>query len=92
MHANCPDSTLQTPKRTMKLTKTRRHQAQRPSTAALPEELRSFDNWLYPNGLHDYMAALSQSLDRTERLTPIMNAAGLSAADWFRRMLSKDPQ
>lgn len=71
----------------MKLTKTRRYPANRPS-ATLPEELRSFDNWLYPNGLHDYMAALSQSLDRTERLTPIMNAAGLSAADWFRRMLS----
>lgn len=71
----------------MKLTKTRRHQTKR-SAATLPEELSSFDNWLYPKGLHDYMAALSQSLDRNERLTPIMNAAGLSAAEWFRRMLT----
>ncbi len=73
----------------MKLAKTRRHQANRPSAATLPDELSSFDNWLYPNGLHDYMAALSQLLDRADRLTPIMNAAGLSAAEWFRRMLTR---
>lgn len=72
----------------MKLTKTRRYQAARPSARTLPDELSSFDNWLYPNGLHDYMEALSQSLDRNERLTPVMNAAGLSAAEWFRKMLA----
>ncbi|VBA57635.1 hypothetical protein LAUMK191_04107 [Mycobacterium attenuatum] len=54
--------------------------------AQLPEELRSFDKWLHPNGLHDYMAALSRFLGGDQRVTPVMNAAGLSAADWFRHM------
>lgn len=57
--------------------------------ARLPEELRSFDAYCYPNGLHDYMAALSRFLGGDQRLTPVMNAAGLSAADWIRSMLSQ---
>lgn len=55
----------------------------------LPEELRSFDKWSYPNGLHDYMAALSRFLGGDQRVTPVMNAAGLSAADFFRSLLSQ---
>ena len=55
--------------------------------ARLPDELRSFDGWLYPNGLHDYMAALSVFISGAQPLSPVMNAAGLSAADWFRHML-----
>jgi hypothetical protein len=51
--------------------------------------LRSFDGCLYPNGLHDYMAALSAFLLDTQLLTPVMNAAGLSAAGWFRHMLTQ---
>lgn len=43
---------------------------------------------MYPNGLHDYMQALSQVVGGNQRLTPIMNQAGLSAADWFRKALS----
>ena len=34
----------------------------------LPDELRSFDGWLYPNGLQDYMAALSAFLVDSNRL------------------------
>jgi hypothetical protein len=43
--------------------------------------------WLYPNGLQDYMAALSAFLVDPQPVTPVMNAAGLSAACWFRQML-----
>ena len=57
----------------------------------LPDELRSFDGWLYPNGLQDYMAALSAFLVDSQPVTPVMNAAGLSAAGWFRQMLMKGP-
>jgi hypothetical protein len=37
------------------------------------------------------MAALSAFLVDPQPLTPVMNAAGLSAADWFRQMLMKGP-
>lgn len=53
----------------------------------LPRELQSFDGWYYPNGLSDYMATLSRFVGEDQRLTPVMNAAGLSAADWFGAML-----
>src|SRR5262249_16976893 len=59
------------------------------SEVQLPPELRSFDTWLYPNGLHEYMAALSRFLGGSERLTPVMSAAGLSAAQWFHHMLTR---
>ena len=45
----------------------------------------------YPNGLNDYMAALSAFLVDGQRLTPVMNAAGLSPADWYRHMLTALP-
>lgn len=54
----------------------------------LLQELRSFDGWYYPGGLGDYMRALSQFIGDHQRVTPVMNAAGLSAADWFRYMLT----
>ena len=60
--------------------------------ARLPDELRSFDRWYYPNGLAEYMAELSRFVGEDQRVTPVMNAAGLSAADWFRAMLSRGPQ
>jgi hypothetical protein len=56
--------------------------------ARLPHELRSFDAWYYPDGLREYMAALSAFLVEPQRLTPVMNAAGLSADEWFRHMLT----
>lgn len=34
--------------------------------------------WHYPNGLNDYMAALSAFLADGQPLSPVMNAAGLS--------------
>ncbi len=73
----------------MKLAKTRRHQANMPSADTLPDELKTFTSWLDPNGLHDYMAARGQWLDRAARLTTIMKAAGVSADEWFRRMLTR---
>ena len=56
--------------------------------ASLPDELRSFDSWQYPNGLSEYMRELSRFIGEDQRVTPVMNAAGLSAADWFRHMLA----
>jgi hypothetical protein len=56
--------------------------------ARLPHELQSFDGWYYPNGLRDYSAALSRFLVDGQPLTPVMSAAGLSAADWFRHVLT----
>jgi hypothetical protein len=61
--------------------------------ARLPNELRSFDTWHYtergtPTGLQDYCVALAEYAAPHDP-TPVMNAAGLSAADWFRRMLSQ---
>lgn len=52
--------------------------------ASLPDELRSFDSYIRPGGLHDYMTALSRFVGGDQRLTPIMNVAGLSVADWYR--------
>lgn len=58
--------------------------------ASLPDELRSFDGWMYPHGISDYMRELSRFLVEPTPLQPVMNAAGLSAADWFRAMLSRN--
>jgi hypothetical protein len=61
----------------------KRHKA---PSSTLPDELRSFESWYYPGGLSNYMRALSRFVEGN-RVTPVMNAAGLSAADWFRHML-----
>ena len=58
--------------------------------ASLPAQLRSFEHWSYsdnsqPAGLKDYLAALGQYTDDP---VPVMNAAGLSAADWYRQALT----
>ena len=58
--------------------------------ASLPDELRSFDRWHYPNGLSEYMRELSRFVGDGLPVTPVMNAAGLSAADWFRHMLKDE--
>ena len=65
-----------------------RRKARTKLSVTLPEELRSFEGWYYPGGLSGYMRALSQFVGDGQRVTPVMNAAGLSAADWFRHMLS----
>ena len=57
--------------------------------ARLPDELKSFNGWYYPNGLNDFMGALSAALVDVQRLTPVMSAAGLFASDWFRHMLTE---
>src|ERR1700722_13413165 len=68
----------------------RRNQRQREGLAStLPDELRSFENWYYPNGLQDYMRALIRQVGGDQRVTSVMNAGGLSAADWFRHMLAR---
>jgi hypothetical protein len=60
--------------------------------ARLPDELRSFDAWHYtdngmPTGIQDYLAALAAQVAPHEPI-PVMNAAGLSAADWYRARLT----
>lgn len=59
--------------------------------ARLPDELKSFDQWYRPNGLSEYMRELSRFVGEDQRLTPVMSAAGLSAAQWFRTMLERGP-
>jgi hypothetical protein len=62
--------------------------------ARLPDELRSFDAWHYnsgdgtAHGLKDYLFALSVHVAPHEAM-PVMNCAGLSAANWYRHMLSR---
>ncbi len=65
--------------------------------AGLPAELRSFDRWLYNSGdrvgLRDYFVALGRHLANTTSGPvdgmEVINAAGLSAADWFRHMMTE---
>jgi hypothetical protein len=66
----------------------------------LPVELRSFKQWYYseggqPTGLRDYMTAVTVWIDEelgtpkgAVLATKVMAAAGLTPADWYRRMLS----
>jgi hypothetical protein len=42
----------------------------------------------YSDGLRAFYKALADSVP-DHLTTPVMNAAGLSAADWFRHMLSQ---
>ncbi len=57
--------------------------------ARLPSQLRSFDAWHYRDGLRAYLSALDAFTAETPvSAVAVMNAAGLSAADWFRHMLS----
>lgn len=65
----------------------RRNQRRSGLGTTLPDELRSFESWYYRGGLSDYMRAVSRLVGDDQRVTPVMNAAGLSAADWFRHML-----
>lgn len=58
--------------------------------ASLPNELRSVDAWCYPGGLSDYMSALSEFIGSDRRVGPVMNAAGLSVADWCRAAIERD--
>ncbi|MCU1697861.1 MAG: hypothetical protein JWR34_3924 [Mycobacterium sp.] len=61
--------------------------------ARLPDELRSFDAWYYNDGpgcgLKDYLSVLNTRLAGAAYPSDVMNAAGLSAADWFRHMLTR---
>ncbi|MBY0440845.1 MAG: hypothetical protein K2Q25_01720 [Mycobacteriaceae bacterium] len=57
------------------------------SADRLPADLRSFDNYLHPNGLRDYLTALSDHVAPHDPM-PVMKAAGLSAAEWFRHKLT----
>lgn len=55
--------------------------------ASLPGELRSFEGWLYGDGLGDFILTLSGHVGADDLVSPVMGAAGLSAAAWFRAML-----
>lgn len=60
-----------------------------PLVASLPDELRSADKWDYPGGLYEYLASLSQFIGADRRVGPVMNAAGVSVADWHRSAIDK---
>jgi hypothetical protein len=57
--------------------------------ARLPNELKSFDAWYRPDGLSAYMRELESFIaESPANPHDVMNAAGLSAAGWFRTMLT----
>jgi hypothetical protein len=65
----------------------------------LPEELRSFDAWYYHNngdaaGLRDYLLAMKVHLqtDSGVVVADVMEAAGFSAADWYRYVLQHEDE
>lgn len=62
-----------------------------PLIATLPDELRTFDDYRFPNGLHAYMSDLSRFIGGDQRVFPIMNAAGLSVAGWYAAALGSSP-
>ncbi|MCV7277038.1 hypothetical protein [Mycolicibacter arupensis] len=61
-----------------------------PLVATLPDELRSADEWRYPGGLYAYLAALSQFIGADRRVGPVMNAAGVSVADWHNSIIRRN--
>lgn len=85
----------------MAMSPTRRHNRQPKNSheaiaARLPDELMSFDAWYYnsadgtEHGLHDYLAFLNTRIANPDiHSVDVMNAAGLSVADWFRHMLTR---
>jgi hypothetical protein len=80
----------------MPMPKTRRRNAKPKANnaealvARLPDDLRSFDApGHYPDGLRAYLATLEAfTAESPVSTVAVMNAAGLSAADWFRHMLT----
>lgn len=62
--------------------------------AGLPNELRTFDRWLYFDGhsigLRDYLASVAHHLDGLlpdqggELTSAVMAAVGLNIGDWYR--------
>lgn len=79
----------------MTLRRNRKYNGNDPEALAarLPDELRSFDAWLYDDngittGLRDYMTALTAQVAPHEPV-PVVNAAGLSVASWYRSMMAK---
>jgi hypothetical protein len=65
--------------------------------ARLPDDLRSFKPSTDPKDLRSHLGAVADWLNgqipgAAEDLTmPVMKAAGLSAADWYRSGLSGQP-
>jgi len=57
--------------------------------ATLPDDLRTFDNYRFPNGLHAFMSDLSRFIGGDQRVFPVMNAAGLSVAAWYKAALGE---
>lgn len=70
--------------------KTRRH-SRHSRLPKLPQDLRTFDGHLdaddgQPTGLRDFLSVISHVVG-TDDPVAVMNAAALSVADWYRRML-----
>lgn len=55
--------------------------------ARLPDELRSFKPSADPADFREHLRAIGDFAGFDELAMPVMNAAGLSAADWYRQAL-----
>lgn len=54
----------------------------------LPDELRSFKPSTDPADFRQHLRAIADFAGPEALAMPVMNAAGLSAADWYRQALS----
>lgn len=63
--------------------------------ARLPSELRAFGSYDDPDDLRSHWTAVADWLNHAapgqgdQLVAPVMQAAGLSAADWYRTALSR---
>lgn len=62
--------------------------------AALPDELRAFDNYADPVDLRAHIAAVTDWLRLQgrgqEATVPVMDAAGISVANWYHQALNRN--
>jgi hypothetical protein len=56
--------------------------------ARLPADLRSFGSFGDPDDFKAHLAAVAGFVGSEDLAMPVMNHAGLSAADWYRQALT----
>ena len=59
--------------------------------ALLPDDLRSFKPSTDTRYFHAHLTAVAQFVRSDDLATPVINAAGLAVADWYRMAFSARP-
>ena len=65
-----------------------RRRSRLPVDPVVPERFRSRDEWMEPEGLHRYRSALNAETEGSVSLVNALGSAGLSVADWYRKMFN----